>query len=86
MIPRDKLMHMAVGAAIFLVSIVTGLGGAVGLALAIVAGVGKELYDTQHRDVHTPDLWDALATIAPAAIGLAIVSQVERALTWPAWP
>jgi hypothetical protein len=41
----------------------------VGLIAATVAAVGKEIYDYANRDRHTPEVWDAVATIAGGVIG-----------------
>lgn len=37
---------------------------AVALIPVVVAALGKEVYDAQHRDRHTPDAADAVATVA----------------------
>jgi len=38
------------------------------LMVAITMGVAKEIYDSRHRNKHTPDAKDALATIAGGVI------------------
>lgn len=68
-IPLDKQAHafsgycVALSAALavshsmpHLLSAVFGLGG------SIVAGIGKEIYDKQHPEAHTADIFDLLAT------------------------
>lgn len=45
-------------------------GAMVSLAPALVVAVGKELYDRQHRDSHTPEFRDALATILGGIVGV----------------
>lgn len=65
-IPYDKALHFIAG------SIVSAFAPAIGdslllpVALAAVAGVGKEIYDSFHRDRHTVDPLDFVATTAGA--------------------
>lgn len=60
-LPHDKALHIIAGVLIYaaahFVSPVIGLG-----AVAVVA-VGKEIYDLFHRNKHTPEVMDAVATI-----------------------
>lgn len=67
-LPQDKLLHILVGLAIFMAG-VPFVGPAWAFALTGAVGVLKELYDTRHRDKHTPELWDAVATAAGGAAG-----------------
>ena len=66
-VPADKQGHFIVGLiaymALHFVSVT------VGLAVVAVLAVGKEVYDWFHRDRHTPDLWDAVATMAGGVAG-----------------
>lgn len=62
MIPADKVMHLAAGALVAAVLLLLGLSPADACCAALVVGILKELYDMRHRDVHTPDVWDAVAT------------------------
>jgi hypothetical protein len=61
----DKLLHLIVGMAIAAAPLEKPEHA---LVLALAAGVVKELYDSKHRDKHTPDPKDALATAAGAMI------------------
>lgn len=83
-IPRDKQLHFITGA-------VGGAGAAFvahklgakhpalwGLGFGLAAGVAKELYDRKHRDRHTPEALDALATTAGAGCGAFVVSYKIR--------
>jgi hypothetical protein len=65
-IPADKVLHFAMGAVLF--ALLLHLAGP-GYSLAAVAacGVAKELYDLAMRHKHTPDVWDAAATILGGA-------------------
>lgn len=67
-IPADKVMHFACGTVLFAwcLLITTPI---LALALVAFAGVGKEIYDLMNDDIHTPDFWDAVATIAGGAVG-----------------
>lgn len=61
----DKLLHFIVGMAIAAAPLERPEHA---LLLAIAASVAKEVYDSKHRDKHTPDPKDALASIAGALI------------------
>lgn len=84
-IPLDKLMHFIAGHVVTFVVLVLALGAeetplkaaavaAIGLA---VLAVGKEIYDSKHRDAHTPDVWDAVATVLGGAPLLLTVYIME---------
>lgn len=62
-IPADKVMHFATGA-VLCAALLPWFGPAYALALTMIVGFLKELYDAFHKDTHTPDVWDALATSA----------------------
>ena len=66
MIPIDKKLHFGAG---LLIAILAGLlfNGLYGLALAIVAGIGKEIYD--YIDYGKPDVTDAIATWIGGVVG-----------------
>lgn len=78
MLAHDKALHIVVGGAIFSAAYVLfTLAGLPALHIAagavVLAAVGKEVYDRIHRDKHTPDLMDAVATIIGGAISAAPV-------------
>jgi len=62
MIPLDKQAHFLLGYSAFS----TFLPTSPWLALSITTGLalGKEIYDFFHKDKHTPDIWDAFATLS----------------------
>ena len=74
-IPRDKQLHLVTGAigGIGTAYVAKKLGAkypilwALGVGLAV--GAAKELYDRQHRDRHTPELLDGLATLTGSGLG-----------------
>lgn len=73
--PLDKQAHFWAGLAIMLAVSLFG-GWVLGLSLAIIAAIGKEIYDMTGRG--TPDYMDAVATIAGglAGAGLYLVRAV----------
>jgi len=60
-IPCDKLGHIVAG--LFIYAVLHFITPIFGLAMVIIAAIGKEIYDAAHKDKHTPDFWDAIATI-----------------------
>jgi uncharacterized membrane protein YjdF len=66
-IPADKVAHFAVGVLVY--ALAHFVDPAVGLLSVAVAAVGKEVYDYLHRDRHTPDVWDAVATMLGGLVG-----------------
>lgn len=77
-IPADKANHAVYGSAIFAAAyVIFHFAGLPALHIAagavVLAAIGKEIYDRINRDRHTPDLMDAVATIAGGAISAAPV-------------
>lgn len=73
-IPKDKQLHIAVG---FVVGTIgAAIFPALGLALGVVIGAAKELYDARNRDDHTPEFMDFVATVAGAVLGEALIAVV----------
>jgi len=66
--PSDKVYHCLVGVILFAIGNLVGYG----LAVAIIGAVGKEIYDYFHKDTHTPDVWDAVATTLGGLLGYII--------------
>lgn len=65
-LPHDKALHIIVGVLVYAVA--HFVNPSVGMAAVVVAAVGKEVYDYMHKDKHTPDVWDAIATIGGGVI------------------
>jgi hypothetical protein len=62
MIPIDKQLHFFVGGTIMgFCAAAFGIG--IGIGAVVLIAAGKEIYDYMHRDVHTPDIWDFIATL-----------------------
>lgn len=76
MIPLDKQAHFWAGLAIMLAVSLFG-GWVLGFSLAIIAAIGKEIYDMTGRG--TVDYWDAVATIAGGVAGAGLY-LIERLL------
>jgi hypothetical protein len=66
-IPHDKMGHFIAGILIY--AAVHFIDPFLALGVVVVAGIGKEIYDYINRDKHTPDIWDAFATVAGGAVG-----------------
>lgn len=72
-VPQDKANHFLYGAVIFSAVYVVAFFAALP-ALPIAAGavvgigVGKEIYDRRNKETHTPDIKDALATVAGGVV------------------
>ena len=67
-IPSDKVMHFASGVVLFAVML-PFIGAGFALAGVVLIGIGKEIYDLRHKDIHTPDIWDAVATSLGGLVG-----------------
>jgi len=73
MIPADKLLHILAGIAI--AAAVAPFGAVPAFCAVLFAAIGKELYDRTGRG--TPELLDAVATIAGGVALLAWYSIIE---------
>ena len=67
-IPADKVMHFAIGTVLY-AAFLPFIGAWWALLPVTVFAVGKEIYDYQHKATHTPDVWDAVVTIAGGGVG-----------------
>lgn len=77
-IPLDKQAHfyggycLALSAALAASNSLPHLMSAVfGISGAVVAGIGKEIYDKQHPEAHMADIFDLLATSLGGLFGAA---------------
>jgi hypothetical protein len=66
-VPVDKQGHFIIGLIAYMAFHFVEI--AVGFGVVAVLAIGKEVYDWFHRDRHTPDLWDAIATMAGGIAG-----------------
>ena len=64
----DKSLHLLVG--FFICVILQYPIQYEGFAISVLLGICKEMYDKNHSNIHTEDIWDAIATTIGALIGL----------------
>ena len=69
-IPADKVAHFASGVILF--AAFSWINQYLAFWVVVVAGLVKEIYDSFHRDHHTPDPYDTMATVLGALVGLFI--------------
>jgi len=62
-LPKDKLGHSLAGLIIFNFALLF-VSVWISLILVMLVAAGKEVYDYFHRNKHTPDVYDFLATIS----------------------
>ena len=75
-IPADKQMHFLSGAILATaILLVTGSPSVSFVSVSLVACL-KEVYDLLHKDKHTPDVWDWVATSLGGAFGILLFSVV----------
>lgn len=67
-IPYDKALHYIYGSIIFAVCYHLFLGWGIAMWTVLLIASGKEVYDYMHRDSHTPDIWDLIATLCGAVV------------------
>ena len=72
---KDKAQHARAGALIGGIAAAASQSPTVGCAMAAVAGVGKELWDTQHPG-HQPSIKDAIVTIAAGCLSAKFTSLI----------
>jgi hypothetical protein len=71
-IPADKQQHFISGAILGI--ILTPFIGAYSILVVAVIAALKEIYDYLHKDIHTPDLWDWVATSLGGVVGFVVVA------------
>jgi hypothetical protein len=74
-LPADKAGHAIAGAIVSCLPLAVGGPWWLPALASLTAGLLKEVYDSFHRDRHTVDAWDAIATTAGALpVTLALLS------------
>lgn len=63
----DKVVHFQVG---YMLATIFPILPMYGLAIAMICGFLKEVYDYFHPDKHTCDKWDMIATWAGGLLGI----------------
>lgn len=66
-LPHDKALHLISG--LFIYTVAHFISPVVGLVAVAIAAIGKEVYDWFHRDKHTPEVLDAVATMLGGLAG-----------------
>ncbi len=67
-LPPDKALHMLTGVMLF--ALLHFVSAPLAFAGVVVAAIAKEVYDYMHADLHTCDVWDAVATVIGGLVGL----------------
>ena len=79
-IPADKQMHFLSGAILATaILLATGSASVSFVSVSLVACL-KEVYDLLHKDKHTPDVWDWVATSLGGAFGILLTKLVMFSL------
>jgi hypothetical protein len=71
-LPSDKVFHFASGTVLF--AMFWHLTGWWAMLIVAMIAASKEGYDYLHRDTHTPELMDALATIGGAVVCASVLA------------
>jgi hypothetical protein len=71
-VPADKQMHFICG--LVIAALLTPLIGAYSIVVVAVIALLKEIYDYLHKDIHTPDFWDWVATVLGGLVGFVVVA------------
>lgn len=73
-VPADKQMHFLCG--LVIAALLTPFIGAYSIVVVAIIALLKEIYDYLHKDIHTPDFWDWVATVLGGLVGFVIVALV----------
>lgn len=71
-VPVDKFMHFLGGFVI--AALLTPFIGAYSILVVAIVALLKEIYDYLHKDIHTPDFWDWVATVLGGVVGFVVVA------------
>jgi hypothetical protein len=71
-VPADKQMHFICGLVIAV--LLTPFIGAYSIVVVAIIAFAKEIYDYLHKDIHTPDFWDWVATVLGGIAGFVVVA------------
>ena len=71
-IPHDKALHFIYGSVLFAL-VVHIVGAGIGLLVVTAVAALKEFYDYMHRNIHTPDVWDFVATVVGALVSASVL-------------
>ena len=71
-VPCDKQMHFLSG--FIIAAVLTPFIGAYSILVVAVIAALKEIYDYLHKDIHTPDFWDWVATVIGGVVGFVVLA------------
>lgn len=71
-VPADKQMHFIGG--LVIAALLTPFIGAYSIVVVAIIALLKEVYDYLHKDIHTPDFWDWVATVLGGLVGFVVVA------------
>ena len=71
-VPADKQAHALCG--LVIAALLTPFIGAYSIVVVAIVALLKEIYDYLHKDIHTPDFWDWVATVLGGLVGFVIVA------------
>jgi hypothetical protein len=71
-VPCDKQLHFACG--LVIAALLTPFIGAYSIVVVAIVALLKEIYDYLHKDIHTPDFWDWVATVLGGVVGFVVVA------------
>ncbi len=71
-VPADKQMHFIGG--LVIAALLTPFIGAYSIVVVAVIALLKEIYDYLHKEIHTPDFWDWVATVLGGLVGFVVVA------------
>ena len=79
-VPLDKQAHFLSGAILATaILLVTGSASVSFVSVSLIACL-KEVYDLLHKDKHTPDVWDWVATTFGGLFGILLTKLVMFSL------
>ena len=70
-IPADKQMHFLSGAILGI--LFASVFGWISILIVAIIACLKEIYDYEHKSIHTPDFYDWVATTLGGVLGTVIV-------------
>jgi uncharacterized membrane protein YccC len=73
-VPADKQAHFLCG--LVIAALLTPFIGAYSIVVVAIIALLKEIYDYLHKNIHTPDFWDWVATVLGGLVGFVIVALV----------
>jgi hypothetical protein len=73
-VPADKQAHALSG--FIIAAVLTPFIGAYSVLVVAVIALAKEIYDYIHKDIHTPDFMDWVATVLGGLVGFVVVALI----------